>query len=138
MNDRVSTTPRDGPPSVAHETCVVTAGGAEQSSPPARSLRRTLKRIGLTALAVVALFAALGATAYGFGSMEIPSAEMRAQYDALVASGKVAAVKPAGFHIPIPGCRCHSSDPVVTIEHEGYRIRDCASCHSRGGAGARQ
>ena len=138
MPDDVSTTPSDDSPSIAPETCVATAEGAEHSAPSARSPRRILKRVGLTLLAVVAFLAILGAAAYGFGSMETPSAEMRTAYQGLVASGQAKPVAPAGFHIPIPGCRCHSTDPVVTMQHEGYRIRDCASCHSGSRAGAQQ
>ena len=31
--------------------------------------------------------------------------------------------------IPIPGCRCHSDDPVVVEEHSRYSLVDCAECH---------
>lgn len=136
MSDRVSTTPSDDSPSIAQETCVATAEGAEQSTLSARSPRRILKRIGLTVLAIVVFLVVLGATAYGFGSMETPSLAMRASYQALVASGQARPLAPTGFHIPIPGCRCHSADPVVTMQHEGYRIRDCSRCHGGSGAGA--
>jgi hypothetical protein len=31
--------------------------------------------------------------------------------------------------IPIPGCKCHSDDPVVVEEHSRYSLSDCAECH---------
>jgi hypothetical protein len=96
-----------------------------------------LKRIGLTLLALVVLLVALALVAYNFGSMEPPSAEARAQYAALVAAGKVPAAPSGGFHVPIPGCRCHSNDPVLQVQHESIHIKDCSRCHG-GGATASQ
>jgi hypothetical protein len=107
---------------------------AEEEVPRKRG--RILKRIGLTLLAIVGLLAVTAAVLYNFGSMETPSPEMRAQYQTLVAEGKASAVQPAGFHVPIPGCKCHSDDPVLTMQHEGRKIRECSSCH--GGAGPEQ
>jgi hypothetical protein len=91
-------------------------------------LKKTL--IGLAA--AVAVLAIVATTLYFFGTMETPSAEMRTAYQAAYAAGQAPAVAPTGFHIPIPGCRCHSTDPVLTIEHEGRTISRCSSCHSRG------
>lgn len=31
--------------------------------------------------------------------------------------------------IEIPGCVCHSDDPKLVKEHEGYRMNQCAGCH---------
>lgn len=71
----------------------------------------------------------LGALAYNFGSMWPARPEVRAQYDQLVASGEAQPVEKRQFHIPIPGCVCHSDDPVTQIAHEDRRIRQCSSCH---------
>ncbi|HEY3317731.1 MAG TPA: hypothetical protein VGK50_04850 [Coriobacteriia bacterium] len=101
----------------------------------ARSPRRVLRRIGLTLLALLGLLVVLALGAYQFGSMEPPSAEVRARYDALVAAGK-APPAPNGFHVPIPGCRCHSSDPVLQVQHATIPIRQCSSCHGGGRAQA--
>lgn len=32
--------------------------------------------------------------------------------------------------IPIPGCRCHSDDPLVVEEHLQYSLSECWDCHS--------
>jgi len=51
--------------------------------------------------------------------------------------GPSTAVDPDGKTIQIsggflpPGCRCHSSDPVVIKEHKRYGITDCAKCHPK-------
>jgi hypothetical protein len=97
------------------------------------SARTILKRIGLTLLSVVLLVVVLGVLAYEFGSMETPTPEVRAQYAALVASGAAPPAPATGFHIPIPGCRCHGTDPVQQVQHAGYTIRQCSACHRRGG-----
>lgn len=87
-----------------------------------------LKRIGIALFAVGALAALVLATAYFFGSMERPDPAMRAAFEELVAQGRAAPVARV-FTVPIPGCRCHSTDPVLTMQHSVYRIRECKSCH---------
>jgi hypothetical protein len=104
-----------------------------QDAPRKRSL---LKRIALTLLTIVGVLVVAGVMLYEFGSMERPSPQMRTQYEALVASGQAPRLPRPGFHLPIPGCKCHSTDPALTMQHEGYRIRDCGSCH--GGAAQAQ
>lgn len=32
--------------------------------------------------------------------------------------------------ISIPGCKCHSDDPKLVKQHEGYRMNQCAGCHA--------
>jgi hypothetical protein len=95
-------------------------------------MRTKLKKVLIGLGAAVAVLAIIATLLYFFGTMETPSAEMRTAYRAAYAAGQAPAVTPPGFHIPIPGCRCHSSDPVLTIEHEGRTISRCSSCHSRG------
>lgn len=87
---------------------------------------RILLGIGATVLALLATAALL----YLFGGMERPSAETRATYDRLHADGRAAPLE-RRFVIPIPGCKCHSDDPVLTMEHSVRRIRDCSGCHAR-------
>ena len=93
-----------------------------------RKLKNALIGLGVT----VAVLAAVAATLYFFGGMETPPPEVRAAYQQLRAAGRAPAVTPARFHIPIPGCRCHSTDPVLTMQHAGRTIAQCSSCHSRG------
>ena len=91
-------------------------------------LKRTLIGLG----AAVAVLAVAGAALYFFGTMESPSPAVRVAYAQAYAAGQAPAVPSPGFHIPIPGCRCHSTDPVLAMEHEGRTISRCASCHTRG------
>lgn len=94
--------------------------------------KRIAKRIALTLLVLVLGLVAVAFVAYNYGSMEPPTAEMRAQYDAFVTAGDVQPAPAAGFHVPIPGCRCHSSEPVQQVQHAGYRMRECSRCHGGG------
>lgn len=128
----------DSPPIADGPADVVHAEEEERSSSsvPANRGKRILKRIGLTLLVLVVLVAALALVAYNFGSMEPPSAEARSQYAALVSAGKVPPAPAGGFHVPIPGCRCHSNDPVLQVQHESIPIKDCSRCHGGGAAPA--
>ena len=65
---------------------------------------------------------------YAFGSMWVPTKAQSQAFDAMVAAGQAAPVK-GQFHIPIPGCVCHSDDPVLVAEHRSRRIRECMTCH---------
>ena len=103
-------------------------GGVAASAP--RPARRVLKRV-LVGLALgIAALAAVAALLYFFGGMERPAAEYRVAFGQLVDAGRVAPVD-GRFVIPIPGCRCHSDDPVLTMQHSVRRIRECAGCHAR-------
>jgi len=89
--------------------------------------QRALIGAGITlAVLVIAAFAL-----YRYGSMWVPSQEVRAEYEQLVASGQAEQIE-ARFHIPIPGCVCHSDDPVRTMEHSTRRISECMECHGGG------
>ena len=120
----------DVPPTIADGARIAQPEGGCEGSPSGHSRRRRiLERIALTLLALVLGLAALAVVAYDFGSMERPSAEMRARYDALVSAGQAAPMRSSGLRIPIPGCRCHSDDPVQQVRHAGYAIRECSRCH---------
>lgn len=87
------------------------------------------QRIIVTLFVAFLILILLGAVAYNFGSMWFPSTETRVAYQAAVEAGDVSTPRERQFHIPIPGCVCHSDDPVTVIEHEDRRIRECSSCH---------
>ncbi|TDB38016.1 MAG: hypothetical protein D9V44_08205 [Actinobacteria bacterium] len=89
-----------------------------------RILRRVLLGIGWT----VAALAALGIVLYLFGGMWVRTPEMRSAYSELVASGQQPALERA-LVVPIPGCVCHSDDPVLQAQHATRHIRDCFTCH---------
>jgi hypothetical protein len=69
-----------------------------------------------------------GSMAFAFGSMWVPSAENRAAYEQLRVAGQ-APEYDRQFHIPIPGCVCHSDNPVTVMQHSNRRINQCNGCH---------
>lgn len=89
-----------------------------------------LKRVLILIAATVLVLVAVALVLYNFGSMWTPSADVRQAYAATVAAGQAPPIE-ASFHIPIPGCVCHSSDPAQQMQHSTRRIKDCAGCHSR-------
>ena len=91
-------------------------------------MRAFLRDFGRGFAITIAVIVLLVGVLYLFGGMWTPSSEIRAEYDALVAAGEAEAI-PWRFTIPVPGCVCHSDDPVLTMEHAGRRIRECNSCH---------
>lgn len=102
---------------------------AEQPKTVRRPLwKRLLKGLGIT----VILLAVVAGMLYEFGSMAPADPAMRAQYAQLVASGAVKDDVQKQFHIPIPGCKCHSTDPVLTMQHSTRRISQCSKCHGQG------
>lgn|GEM_PF-1525929 len=108
------------------------AQAAESDSGQPRRPRwmRVLKRVGIGIGTAVVLVGVLGALVYSFGGMSgsaIPGIE--GQYAELVASGQVQPVKQR-FVIPIPGCTCHSTDPVSTAQHSVRHMSECAKCHN--------
>lgn len=88
----------------------------------------TLKAIGRGVLITVVGLAVLAGTLYFFGGMWVRTPEMKQAYDDAVEAGTVEPVD-GKFVIPIPGCVCHSDDPLVQAQHAERRIRDCMECH---------
>ena len=86
------------------------------------------RRILFGVFVTVAVLLFIGATLYRFGSMWTPSADTEAAYAEAVERGEAQPVEQQ-FHIPIPGCVCHSDDPVLTMEHSTRRISECMGCH---------
>lgn len=101
----------------------------EAQEPPApRSAGRVVKRVLIGIGVAIAVLAVLGAVLYKFGSMWPPSAEAKATYAQLEQQGSVPPVDKQ-FHIPIPGCVCHSDNPVLQVQHSNRRISQCMECH---------
>jgi len=101
---------------------------------PRRSARwkRVLKRTLIALAVIVGLLVVAGVLAYEFGGMSgSVHPELLGEYDQLVASGKEPAIQKR-FVIPIPGCQCHSTDPVQTAKHQVYRMSECGRCHNGG------
>lgn len=76
----------------------------------------------------VAVLLTLAVVLYEFGGMSVRTPQMRQAYDDMVAAGQAPALESAVV-IPIPGCVCHSDDPVLQAQHSVRHIRDCMSCH---------
>lgn len=95
-----------------------------------RTKKRTLRRVLIGIAIVLGVIVVAGAALYSFGTMMPPSTEARSAYDAEVAAGQMPAVG-ARFGIPVPGCVCHSDDPLLQIPHSTRYIRECRNCHSR-------
>lgn len=105
---------------------------AEETVPegPSRKRRPLWKRLLIGFGITVVVLAVLAAALYFFGGMSGSANDpaMKQQYEQLVASGQVQPVTQR-LVIPIPGCTCHSQDPVLTEQHRNRRIRDCMGCH---------
>lgn len=90
--------------------------------------QKLLLGLGGTVVALVLLAALL----YGYGGMGSSANDpaMKQQFQQLVASGQAQPVQKR-FVIRIPGCTCHSNDPVQTEVHRYYRMSECAQpgCH---------
>jgi hypothetical protein len=91
-----------------------------------RTLRRVLVGLGWTAVVLVAVATAL----YAFGGMWVWTPEMRSDFEARVEAGTAEPIE-SRFVIPIPGCVCHSDDPVTQAQHSVRRINECMRCHGR-------
>lgn len=72
----------------------------------------------------------LGLTVYNFGTMMPPSAEAEASYAKLQANGVMPELEKR-FGVSIPGCVCHSDNPVITMQHSNRRLSECKQCHGR-------
>ena len=111
----------DAPDEIAEESG---SGEALERAPRRPWWQRALRGLAI-AFGVLALLALL---LYNFGGMMPPTAEAKTQYAQLQAVGAVKPV-PERFHIPIPGCVCHSDNPVLQMEHSTRSMNQCASCH---------
>jgi hypothetical protein len=94
--------------------------------------RRVVKRILIGLLATVGVLIVLAVVLYEFGGMwGSADPTIQSEYDAMVVRGQAKPIQ-ARFVIPIPGCICHSTDPVQTAKHRVYRMSECGRCHNGG------
>lgn len=99
-------------------------------APPGPRWKGVLKwtAIGIGGTLAFLVFAAF--MLYNFGGMwGSVYPELRPQYEQLVASGQAPALRQR-FVIPIPGCKCHSTDPVLTAQHAKRHMNECGKCHN--------
>lgn len=90
--------------------------------------RERFLRIALWTALVLSVLLVIASILYTYGGMERPSPEYESAYARLVSQGVISPIDER-FTIPIPGCRCHSDDPVRQIRHSTYRLRECMACH---------
>ena len=91
--------------------------------------RRIIKRIAIGLGVLVVLIVLAGVLLYNFGGMSgSVHPELLTQYNRMVAAGREPALHKR-FVIPIPGCQCHSTDPVLTAQHSVLRMSECGKCH---------
>lgn len=107
-----------------HAEIPAEGGSAAAEAPPARARRRWPRVLAGVALAL----AVAGVVLYAFGGMWVRTPAMRAAYDQMVARGEQPPL-PARLVVPIPGCVCHSDDPVIQAQHARRRLRECSTCH---------
>jgi hypothetical protein len=106
-------------------------GSAGRSEGPARIGRPERRRRILVGIGIaVGVLVVIAVLLYFFGGMWPPSEAARAAYAAMIARGEQPAIE-SRFTIPIPGCVCHSDDPVVQMRHAGRRMSECRDCHAR-------
>ncbi len=120
--DRDTTSAADESDDVAEQTV--------ECAPAGPRWKRVLKwtAIGVGGTLVFLVFAAF--MLYNFGGMwGSVYPELGPQYEQLVASGQAPALRKR-FVIPIPGCQCHSTDPVLTAQHSKRHMNECGKCHN--------
>jgi hypothetical protein len=91
---------------------------------------RILKGTAITGGTIIVLLIVAGLLLYNFGGMSgSVHPELLTQYDQMVANGQAPAIQKR-FVIGIPGCQCHSTDPVLTAQHTRRRMNECSKCHN--------
>jgi hypothetical protein len=91
---------------------------------------RILKGTAITVGTLIVIVVVGGLLLYNFGGMSgSVHPELFSQYDQMVASGQAPAIEKR-FVIGIPGCQCHSKDPVLTAQHSRRHMNECGKCHN--------
>ena len=91
---------------------------------------RILRGTGMTLGVLLVIGVVLGALLYNFGGMSGSAVPGTLEaYGQMVANGQAPAIQKR-FVIGIPGCQCHSKDPVLTAQHTRRHMNECNKCHS--------
>jgi hypothetical protein len=91
--------------------------------------KRVLKRIAIGFAVLIGLLVIAAVLVYNFGGMSgSVHPELLTQYNQMVAAGQEPPLHKR-FVIPIPGCQCHSTDPVLTAQHSVWHMSECGKCH---------
>lgn len=119
-------------PSV-EESAIDSAEGAvaEEAActPAGPRWKRVVKRIFIGLGVTIVVLIVLAALLYQFGGMWVRTPEMKTAFNDMVAAGTAEPVN-YRFTIPIPGCTCHSDDPVLQAKHSVRHVKDCMKCHN--------
>jgi hypothetical protein len=92
--------------------------------------QRVLKAVAITFFSVIGFLVFAAFMLYNFGGMSgSVHPELFAQYDQAVAAGQAAPIQKR-LVIPIPGCKCHSTDPTLTALHSRRHMNECGKCHN--------
>ena len=90
---------------------------------------RVLRGVGITVSVLLVVLVVGDVLLYNFGGMSGSAVPGTLEaYSQMVANGQAPAIR-TRFVIPIPGCQCHSKDPVLTAEHTRWRMNECNRCH---------
>jgi len=112
------------------EEIEVEAEQTVECSPKGPRWKRVVKWTAIGIGGTLVLLVVAGVMLYNFGGMwGSVYPELGPQYDQLVASGQAQPLRKR-FVIPIPGCQCHSTDPVLTALHSKRHMNECAKCHN--------
>ncbi len=109
------------------------------------------ERVLIISLAVIAMLSLAVAVVFAFGTPQAPDLAPIVETtvsappmgaaaftggdggDSQVTNSEVPPPDPGSpLAIEIPGCVCHSDDPVLVEEHADYRMNQCFGCHAGG------
>ena len=129
-----SITPDDEPQTEAGEVAVEeqpseTAAEGAECAPAGPRWKRVVKRLGIGIGVTIVFLVFAAVMLYNFGGMWVRTPEMKTAFNELVASGAAEPVE-YRFTIPIPGCTCHSDDPVLQAKHSVRHVSQCMKCHN--------
>ena len=103
---------------------------APECAPKKPLWRRILKGTAITVVTLIIVLIVAGVLLWNFGGMSgSVHPELLTQYNQMVASGQAPPIQKR-FVIGIPGCQCHSTDPVLTAQHTRRHMNECGACHS--------
>ncbi len=105
------------------------AAADAECAPAGPRWKRVLKRVFIGIGVTIAFLVFAAVMLYNFGGMWVRTPEMKTAFNELVASGAAEPVE-YRFTIPIPGCTCHSDDPVLQAKHSVRHVNQCMKCHN--------